>query len=320
MDNKNENHNGVIGAFDRTTGLYVSPYEATKLKSKNMDYVCIGCGEDVFCRKGEVNEHHFAHFKNSKCDFFEKKYDTQIHNTAQKMMTDLLNSGVECCFKQRCSGGCNEYMECPSYKKTDITDDVKMEHSFRYNENDRRADIAVLDNCGNMLFIIEIYNTSRTDEWKRPDEWVEVEANNVIKIINSEEKDEDGCVWFECMRCINCEECINRIERNRIDAENRANERSRIEAENRANERNEKNRLDMERLRRIREADEALLLNKKRLEEQQRKFRQIKNDNYEKNKIQMWKDLLGEDNLEEAIITYYTDEKGDEVIACIVEV
>ncbi|MES1159221.1 MAG: hypothetical protein ABUM51_00545 [Bacteroidota bacterium] len=53
------------------------------IKSEGKEFVCVGCGSDVFSRQGEVNRHHFAHYAGTIC---ERAGECIIHRLIKEVL------------------------------------------------------------------------------------------------------------------------------------------------------------------------------------------------------------------------------------------
>ena len=193
-----------MGAVDAETGNHV--YPAVGQKGRN--YKCPECGKPVIFKHGPIKAKHFAHKANSNCSFYDHPNESQIHREAKKQMCALLNNKGNLTIQRPC-------LKCPNmkdYKFSEFYTETslgKEEHRFNYNNSNYSADVALLDN-GNILLIIEIHETNRTNEDRRPEPWVEVEAIDVINQIN-------GTNNINCIRRRKiCESCIQKqIEQNK---------------------------------------------------------------------------------------------------------
>ena len=85
----------------------------------------------------------------------------------------------------------------------------KIEHRFTYRNENYIADIACLDNEGYNNFIIEIFNTHRTQEIDRPEPWVELKAQNISSNLTN---------TFNCERIYKCNRClyVNNFEKHKL--------------------------------------------------------------------------------------------------------
>ena len=187
-----------MGAVDAETGNHI--YPAVGQKGRN--YKCPECKKPVIFKHGPIKAKHFAHKANSNCTFYEHPNESQIHREAKKQMCALLNNKVNLTIQRRC-------LICPTmkdYKFSEFYTETslgKEEHRFDYNNSNYSADVALLDN-GNILLIIEIHETNRTNEDRRPEPWVELEAIDVINQINGTNK--INCIRHRTI----CDSCVQK--------------------------------------------------------------------------------------------------------------
>jgi len=83
-----------------------------------------------------------------------------------------------------------------------------IEHRFQFNHSNRSADVALVDEDGNIIYIFEICYKNKTKEENRPEPWFEIDAESFIKNINENEEKETEIVCkrdFKCARCISTE-------------------------------------------------------------------------------------------------------------------
>jgi hypothetical protein len=186
------------GAFDIATGLYTIP----KFAKPKTDYRCPDekCGQHVFLRAGEKNRHHFSHYPNSNCKFYDGTGESYAHSTAKFVMANLLRTGlVEFRDTLRCCG-----------KTTIFTTDnrnidkVLIETRRPYGI----PDIICVLKDGTEI-IVEILHTHKTSASNRIGTWFEVRAMDVI------ENHQDA--KFECIRYERCAECVAENERKHLE-------------------------------------------------------------------------------------------------------
>jgi hypothetical protein len=163
-----------LGAFDENNN-YVFPSNAIK-KNK---YKCIECGQDVFVKKGNIKKHHFAHYSNTNCTYYEHPNESQIHKDAKYIMADLLKNKKSIIFMWNSECCCENWIELPTiiYKNGD---EVVIEH--RSPDGRFIADVAIVNN-GIIRYIFEIKVTHKT-ETARPEPWYEIDGVALIKYIN----------------------------------------------------------------------------------------------------------------------------------------
>ena len=76
-----------LGAIELGTNKYTLPFFATKDK----EYKCVDCGKKVLLRKGNIRAHHFAHYSESNCSYYDHPNESQIHKDAKLLLQKLLN-------------------------------------------------------------------------------------------------------------------------------------------------------------------------------------------------------------------------------------
>ena len=199
-----------IGSIDAITGEYV----IVGLGVKGNKYKCPKCGKGVILADGGINARHYKHKKDTNCSFFNAG-ETDLHYDGKyKMKHLLLHNTVE--IHHTCNI-CNE-IEGFEIPKND-TNKVIIEYAFKHNGDQKYADVALLNKNDNLIAIVEIVNTHKTDEGTRPNPWFEVSSTELCKIditINE-------CVIM-CLRRYTCDDCIElrrlnelkQIERERI--------------------------------------------------------------------------------------------------------
>lgn len=184
-----------MGAINKTS----KEREALLFADKKNSYMCPDCNKDVIFKKGKIKKAHFAHKASEiKCTFYDKPSETHIHKEAKILMKSLLDNKKELHFYRKCS-------DCDEHKNIDIhyNDNMKavIEYKFNYNDSNRSADVALVDD-NNIKYIFEICNTHKTKECNRPEPWVEIDAEELIKNIN-----ENDDYNIECIREYICDEC-----------------------------------------------------------------------------------------------------------------
>jgi len=174
--------------------------ESPKFADKKNHYTCPCCEKDVIFKKGQIKIPHFAHkVSEVKCMFYDKPSETEIHKEAKILMKSLLDKKTIIMFNRKCSS-C-EHFDIIVFNYND-NDKAVIEYRFNYNESNRFADIALV-NDNNIRFIFEICYKNKTKECNRPKPWIEIDANNFIKKIN-----ENNDYNFECIRKYTCIKCV----------------------------------------------------------------------------------------------------------------
>ncbi len=197
---KSATHALYMGALNQETNIHVNPSFATK----GDKYICPDCKRNVIFRKGKIKRPHFAHkVENMKCNYYEKPSESAIHKEAKFLMKRILDNKTPIRFKRSCKN-CYEYV---FFNITNNNYQAIIEHPFIYNDSRKSADVALVDNNGNIIYIFEICYTNATNEKDRPEPWFEINANEFIKYIN--ENSELDCYEIECIRDndFECEKC-----------------------------------------------------------------------------------------------------------------
>ena len=201
----------TLGAMNKET----ENYEYPQIASKKSNYKCPDCNNDVLFRKGIINKPHFAHVKSdTPCTYYEHPSESQIHKDGKLLIYNLLKLRTpihmvrecEICHKSKSSGSIEYATRCKPI----------IEHSFMYNEKQKKADVALIENKGND-YIFEIYNTHKTRETDRPEPWFEINANVLIKEMNKyPDYNTKGELLIKCIREHTCKKCIIEKENKRL--------------------------------------------------------------------------------------------------------
>lgn len=223
----------LMGAINKETNQYEYPRIATK----NNKYMCPDCNKDVILRKGNIRVHHFAHSKSENpCLYYDRPGESQIHKDAKMALKLILEQNKDICINRKCN-------RCSNISKTNIdkttstsTSNVKCEHSFNYNNSNKRADVAYLEN-NDLKYIFEICYKNKTLSNNRPEPWFEIDAENLIFLINNH--NDNSVLDINCIRSEICIKCI------KIEEEEKEKRRIFLEQEK---ERNKKLLEEMERL------------------------------------------------------------------------
>ena len=191
-----------MGAVNKDTNKYVFPLNATK---KN-NYKCFVCDSDVLFKSGEIRRKYFCHKVKSNCSYYQNGGGPQeIHNAGKRLMKQLLDDKQKLYIWRKCKC-CNkeeEVLTMDSYTDKMV---ARVEHCFTHNSEDRKADVALLDD-DIIYFIFEIKYTSKTNEDRRPyDKWCEIDAEDFINNYANNINDR-GKLKIECVRNIRCDEC-----------------------------------------------------------------------------------------------------------------
>ena len=191
-----------MGAINKDTNKYVFPLNATK---KN-NYKCFVCDSDVLFKSGEIRRKYFCHKVKSNCSYYQNGGGPQeIHNAGKRLMKQLLDDKQKLYIWRKCKC-CNkeeEVLTMDSYTDKMV---ARVEHPFTHNSEDRKADVALLDD-DIIYFIFEIKYTSKTNEDRRPyDKWCEIDAQDFINNYANNINDR-GELKIECVRNVRCDEC-----------------------------------------------------------------------------------------------------------------
>ena len=177
---ENNNKHIILGAFESQTKKYVLPYYA----SKNNNYTCIECNENLIFKKGNIKRPHFSHKAKSECTYYEHPSESQIHKDAKYRVASWLENKKEIIFEWKC-------LNINNYNKYCNNQDEKTKHKITYENDDKViieyrnenplfiADVAIINN-GKIKYIFEINNTHKTQTETRPEPWFEVNAKDVI--------------------------------------------------------------------------------------------------------------------------------------------
>ena len=188
-----------LGAINKLTGEYVYP----KIANKKDEYICPECNKDLILVQGEVRVHHFRHKVDSinPCHHYSKPIESQIHKDAKMLMKTLLENKTHIQFVRECIS-CKKSTEItlPEITEGSI---ITLEHRFNYEDELRIADVAHTLN-GEIKGIYEICNTHKTCSEYRPEPWVEIDANSLLSLVNTNNEQ----LIINCIRCEKCEDCI----------------------------------------------------------------------------------------------------------------
>ena len=202
-----------MGAINKNTNNYEYP----RIADKNNKYKCPNCDKNVIFRKGKIKQPHFAHYKSENpCSYYDKPNETQIHKDAKLLMKTLLDNKNKILFYREC-------YECLLEENTifeyEITDNdynentiATMEYRFNYNNSNRSADVALVENK-DIKYIFEICYKNKTKEENRPEPWFEINSEKLINNINSVNNiDTNNEIRIECIRDYKCDYCKEFIE------------------------------------------------------------------------------------------------------------
>jgi hypothetical protein len=190
-----------LGAINKLTGEYVYP----KIANKKDEYICPECNKDLILVQGEIRVHHFRHKVDSinPCHHYSKPTESQIHKDAKMLLKTLLENKTNIQFVRECvSCKISAEITLPEITEGSI---ITLEHRFNYEDELRIADVAHTLN-GEIKGIYEICNTHKTCSEDRPEPWVEIDANSLLTLVNTNNEP----LIINCIRCEKCEECIEK--------------------------------------------------------------------------------------------------------------
>lgn len=283
-EHKPKNHKlNIKGAFNIKENIIVNPISATKEEARENILICLECSCPLILKKGDYNKHHFCHFAGSDCSYYDDDKNTtpeQEEHKNAKLMIQKIFYTINCDIV--CSSLCHfhEKYNCNT-KKTHTYNysplhEIQLEKTFPYNNKEYVADIAIVDETGEIVYIIEIYNTSRTEDYKRPEPWNELNAisvfNEINDYLNARHKNINSVlpyITFKCIRKFICKECSYKEELELIEKEKQAQ----IEAEEYA-----KQVIVLKELQHIKEEEEKNENIKKRILELEKDFNYVEND------------------------------------------
>lgn len=275
-----------MGAINKTTNKYEYPIIANKINK----YKCPSCEKDIIFRNGKIKQPHFAHYKSiNPCSYYEKPNEHQIHKDSKLLMKTLLDDKRCINIYRKCSYCYKNQEIILNIKSEEYTDNVcaKIEYKFNYNNSQKSADVALLQN-DKLKYIFEICYTNKTKEENRPEPGVEIKAENLINETNTGTNiNEKGEIKIECIRDYKCVCCKNKEENERIKREN-----DEIERENNERIKREKNEIEREndKIKRIQIEKEEVEMEKEeneriKRENEYRKIKRIRKEKEEKQNL-----------------------------------
>ena len=193
---------------------------------KKICYICPGCKNPAIFKKGTKKVPHFAHKAKTGCQYYDHPSEGERHKQAKLQLALMLKKReVQIFVIQKCA--CHK-QEISRIELTAILGDVLEEYSFVYNGRSYRSDIAIVDGP-NILCIVEIFDTHKTEEEKRPGQWVELKADDVLCGLNSD----SDIITFNCTRVITPELCIQK-EKEKREVEEEARREREVQQKERA--------------------------------------------------------------------------------------
>jgi len=183
--------------------------EIPRFANKDNRYKCPECEKPVHLKKGEIRIAHFAHNKSDNpCNFYNNPGESEVHKEGKLVMKSLLDNKIQMKFYRKCRECCGQINFTIS--KTNYNDDTRavLEHSFKYNDSRKCADVAMLKG-DKLKTIFEICYTHKTNECNRPSniEWYEIDARNLIDKANNIQENKN--LVIKCLRNTQCDRCQN---------------------------------------------------------------------------------------------------------------
>jgi len=229
-------------AKDKLTGLLTRPFVGEAFaarKYKCLDEKCKG--DVIFCAEHSVSVRpYFRHVSSGgSCQRFSKPTEKTIHDEAAMVAKSLLETQRVKVHTQCMLYGndCGIVWEKEMPKAT-VTDEFILKDRYDPSNCRLEADLSWYSK-GDLSLIVEIKHTHATEEGHRPEPWIELQAEQVLKC----QKNEDGYYVFENIRNTGlvdaCDECLARhkreceeaeSEKKRKEKEQKLYEKKRIEA------------------------------------------------------------------------------------------
>lgn len=236
------------GAINKATSLYEYPLFA----SKQNNYMCPYCNNDVIIRQGDIRIHHFAHkCEVNKCNYYTKPTSQHMIDDVKNIILSCFNNNIPINIQKKCAYKKNYNNTCLKTINTPIINDNKLKceinYNFKYNDYENIADIAFIEN-DNIKFTIECFSDTKytviqecsifSREFNRPDPWFKINVHEFLEQysqINKTDNTTTELIQLNLM-CLRdnryCGECskLYRIEeeRNKVDQEKRVFMRQRL--------------------------------------------------------------------------------------------
>lgn len=209
----------IRGAFNEKTKNIISPYYAKKEDQEFYKCSDPKCREPlVFC-KGDVKLEYFRHHPSSNCRNYKEKItnESELHKRAKEVVKELLDNHAVLDIETNCNR-CRLTKTCRIIKNNC---EVVIECPLNPPYETRKADVALVNPNNDIIFIIEIYHSSKTNEENRPDdiEWCEITTKQfddellTEKLKNS--KNSTIVVDFKCSKKYVCTKCVEEMQKNR---------------------------------------------------------------------------------------------------------
>jgi hypothetical protein len=188
----------------------INEYEYPRIAEKGKKYMCPECKKDVNFCKGQIKQPYFAHKKSeSSCYYYDKPSESQIHKDAKCLMKMMLTNKTQMEFYNICSECKDKVYGCCELFKNHYENNMEaiIEYKIEYNNSKKSADVALIKE-NNIVYIFEICYKNKTRESDRPEPWVEIKAEDLIRDINNGSLlDDNGILHIECIRDSICNEC-----------------------------------------------------------------------------------------------------------------
>lgn len=187
-------------AYAIYNGNIYTPAEAFRDDLKRLN--CIDCGDTVILKAGHIRAWHFCHLS-KECEYGKGGGESIWHKQAKYTLLKMFNEKKKIIILKKNCCNCDDNDIIEIYKKNN---NYEMKLEYKYDENNLyKADIAIIRK-NKLKYIIEIFYTHKTDENKRPEPWIELNALDIL-----EQK------FLICRREKNiCIKCINKINQNEL--------------------------------------------------------------------------------------------------------
>ena len=176
------------GAINKKTSQYTLPNKA----EKSEEYECPDCNKDLILCKGKKIRPYFRHKNDKKnpCQYYTNPTEAQIHKDAKFKLKKLIETKN---IKIKRKNSKKQYIIPKMCENSKIC----IEHSFKYNDSNKFADVAYVINNDEIEQIYEVCNTHKTKEADRPEPWFEFDAKDIIELSKKEETDlELTCIRY----------------------------------------------------------------------------------------------------------------------------
>lgn len=167
--------------------------------SKQIKYECPDCNLPVFVRQGQINRHHFAHYNDSKCDYYERTGEGHTHKSAKVFLKNQLENTKLIIETSCCS--------CRTMKSKEFEkfDKVVIEYPLK---DRKRADVAGI--IGDKEIVFEVLVSHATlDSAREGYEWYELLASDILL----------GNTTLVDRRIIKCDDCVCKAKQRRLEQE-----------------------------------------------------------------------------------------------------